>query len=130
MPTYNKIITIAGNFSHRYLLNHGGRAAQCHHQLAKHKIQQHKLMNLVLAGTIPSSYTYSFAVTKQGLAILRCNGTFQQLHEKWLGGGRKAEQQKRALLGFFTLTLLIMLKLRVVLWIWKTPLYIQHMASR
>ena len=152
---HNKeVITIAGGFTHRYLLaQHPDLtpvtvtvpdittglkllASEQHdaivtlQSIALYQIQQHRLTNLVLAGSITSPYSYSFAVGKgnrellaqinQGQAILKRNGTFQQLHEKWLGGGRKAEQQKQALLGFFALTLLMMLMLGLVLWIWKT----------
>ena len=98
--------------------------------IALYQVQQHKLTNLVLAGAITSPYSYSFSVSKgnqtllaqieQGLAILKRNGTFQQLHEKWLAGGRKADQQQQALIQFFVITLAIILILGLVLWKWKT----------
>lgn len=98
--------------------------------IALYQVQQHKLTNLVLAGAITFPYSYSFSMSKgnqvllaqveQGLAILKRNGTFQHLHEKWLGGGRKAEQQQQALIQFFVVTLIIVLILGVVLWKWKT----------
>nr|WP_239552552.1 diguanylate cyclase [Oceanisphaera litoralis] len=150
---HNKeVITIAGDFSRYYLLNLSPelktvtvaditaglrRLAAGRHDavvglqsIGMYQVQQHKLTNLVLAGSISSPYSYSFAVGKgnrellaqinQGLAILKRNGTFQQLHEKWLGGGRKAEQQKQVLMGFFALILLIVLMGGSLLWMWKT----------
>lgn len=92
-------------------------------------IKKQQENNLVLAGAITSPYSYSFSVSKgnqtllaqieQGLAILKRNGTFQQLHEKWLAGGRKADQQQQALIQFFVITLVIILILGLVLWKWK-----------
>ena len=150
---HNKeVITIAGDFAHRYLLSHhpnlvtvavpditagltllatGRHDAMVSLQsIALYQVQQHKLTNLVLAGSINSPYSYSFSVSKgnqallaqieQGLVILKRNGTFQKLHEKWLGGGRKAEQQQQALMQFFVVTLIIILILGLVIWKWKT----------
>ncbi|WP_298722595.1 diguanylate cyclase [uncultured Oceanisphaera sp.] len=145
-----EVVAIKGGFAHRHLLA-GQRnlvtvadiktgltqLSAGHHDamltlqsIALYQIQQHKLTNMVITGSVGSAHAYSFAVTKgnrallaqinEGMSILRRNGTFQQLHEKWLGGGRTVEQEKQALIVFFIITLLIILILGLVLWKWKT----------
>ncbi|WP_198650289.1 diguanylate cyclase domain-containing protein [Oceanimonas marisflavi] len=113
------------------------RLAEGHHDAmvelestALYQIRHHELSNLVLAGSLASPYQYGFAITKgqpallaqldEGLRRLKRTGQFQQLHDKWLAGGLRAEQQKQTLLRYAGLLVLALLMLIWGLFKWKS----------